>query len=218
MRQRELSETTLTVVTSDHGELLGWRGRVAHGHWVDEEVLKVPLIFHGPGVRSMRRQQRVRLVDVLPTLLELANGVVIPSHGESLAATLGRDVDGKDRDVFAINRYKQRLVRVGIVGPWKRVQDLRSGAEHLFRVDDGYGDYTNRIASRADEAADLRDAIGQTWDRTFNDVMLARKLRLARGRELPAEKIRAHHRQIAEIECRRGDRSACESLVEPQAQ
>ena len=40
---------TLVILTSDHGENLGEHGRVGHGS-VSEQVVRVPLIFSGPGI------------------------------------------------------------------------------------------------------------------------------------------------------------------------
>jgi len=108
---RRLEETgqarqTLVVITSDHGEELwdhalaehatggdprGFWG-VGHGHSMYEELLRVPLIFAGPGVAGSRRVPcAVRQVDVVPTALELL-GLASPSglRGRSLASLLRR--------------------------------------------------------------------------------------------------------------------------------
>jgi arylsulfatase A-like enzyme len=39
---------TLVVVTSDHGENLGEAGRVAHSLWLDDRLVRVPLVSAGP--------------------------------------------------------------------------------------------------------------------------------------------------------------------------
>ena len=78
---------TVTVVTSDHGEEL-WDHRefmlehrtdprqvfgVGHGHTMFRELLHVPLIFHGPGVPHGTVSGQVRNIDVVPTVLGLAD-------------------------------------------------------------------------------------------------------------------------------------------------
>ena len=86
-----LMQSSIVVLTSDHGEGLwqrpsgdGWvntrrhenqilpelyRG---HGEQLYEELLHVPLVFHGPGVPAGRRDARpTSLIDVLPTLFSL---------------------------------------------------------------------------------------------------------------------------------------------------
>jgi predicted AlkP superfamily pyrophosphatase or phosphodiesterase len=41
-------ERSLVIVTSDHGQLLGERGRFDHGYFLDDELLKVPLYVRYP--------------------------------------------------------------------------------------------------------------------------------------------------------------------------
>jgi choline-sulfatase len=65
-------ERGLLVLASDHGEELFDHGGFEHGHALFEEVVRVPLVFWGAGVRPGREATPVSLVDVAPTLLEAA--------------------------------------------------------------------------------------------------------------------------------------------------
>lgn len=71
LERRGLLRGALTIVTSDHGEALGQRGRLdRHGeYW--QEALHVPLIVRHPeGVRAGERvPQPVHLGDLVPTIL-----------------------------------------------------------------------------------------------------------------------------------------------------
>ena len=91
-----LKRTVLAVV-GDHGEALGEHGEATHGFFLYDATLQIPLIFAGPGVPALRVDEQVRIVDVMPTLLELA-GVPLPAgvqgvslmplaHGKSLGLT-----------------------------------------------------------------------------------------------------------------------------------
>lgn len=65
-------ETTLVVVTSDHGEEFLEHGAVLHGHSQYQELVRVPLVLHGPGVAAgLRVRAPVSLIDVVPTALGL---------------------------------------------------------------------------------------------------------------------------------------------------
>ena len=88
------------VVFSDHGEQLGEDGIFNHCCGVGDEESHVVLMVRPPGgVKGRREDGIVELVDVMPTLLELA-GATPPAgiHGRSFAAALrgeawtGRDV------------------------------------------------------------------------------------------------------------------------------
>jgi arylsulfatase A-like enzyme len=61
------------ILTSDHGESLGEHGESTHGLFLYDATARVPLIVAAPAVAAGRRiAAPVSLVDVLPTVLELA--------------------------------------------------------------------------------------------------------------------------------------------------
>lgn len=71
-------EDTLVIVTADHGELLGEDSHYGHPPVVRQELLRVPLIFSGP-VETGQSNRQVSLIDLAPTMLELA-GCPIPGQ------------------------------------------------------------------------------------------------------------------------------------------
>lgn len=92
-----LNERTIIVLLSDHGEEFLEHGR--WGHWEDnlhDEVLTVPLIMHVPGKRDEAViKEQVRLLDIMPTLLELAD---IPAPEGLLGTSLISLWDGTRDD------------------------------------------------------------------------------------------------------------------------
>ncbi|MSP87503.1 MAG: choline-sulfatase [Alphaproteobacteria bacterium] len=98
-----MADNTVTMVCADHGEMLGERGMWFKKTFF-EPAMRVPLMFHGPRIKPARLGQPVSLVDVLPTLVELAGGapgqIVDPVDGQSLLGALssGRQ---QPRDVLA---------------------------------------------------------------------------------------------------------------------
>lgn len=62
-------ESTLVVVTGDHGESLGEHGERTHSLFAYEATLHVPLIFYRPGLEPIRDSGPARHVDILPTVL-----------------------------------------------------------------------------------------------------------------------------------------------------
>jgi choline-sulfatase len=85
-----LAEQTMTVFTSDHGDMLGERGL-----WYKmapfEDSIRVPLIVHAPGsYAAIRVAEPVSLLDLAPTLVHLADpGQPAPAlDGVSLASAL----------------------------------------------------------------------------------------------------------------------------------
>lgn len=89
LRAEHLWEDTLFVVLSDHGEEFQEHGSVHHIRTLFDEVLHVPLLIKPPGGRLAEWRdivtERVRNVDIAPTLLAMAGLAAPPSFtGESL--------------------------------------------------------------------------------------------------------------------------------------
>lgn len=73
LEQNKLTENTILVFASDHGESLGEHQESTHGFFVYQEGIHVPLIFVTPfeDLHGIRCNEIVSLVDVMPTLLEM---------------------------------------------------------------------------------------------------------------------------------------------------
>jgi arylsulfatase A-like enzyme len=129
LRMQGRLDSTIAVFTSDHGEEF-WEhdGRRGHGNSLSDAVIHVPLVLRYPASprvgRGVRVARPVQLVDVLPTILELA-GIAAPEglDGRSLLAP----VEDAERPVFASLRRMEHHVRAVRAHPWKLVWDLRRG-------------------------------------------------------------------------------------------
>ncbi len=87
-----LRERTVIILTADHGEAFWERGVRGHGRYFQDEILRVPLVLALPGgdYAGSRIEAPVRLVDIMPTVLELT-GIQPPDglRGRSLTSMLG---------------------------------------------------------------------------------------------------------------------------------
>jgi len=137
LRARGLYDNAVIAVVADHGEALGDHGEDTHGIFLYDETIHVPLVIKLPGGTSAgkRIDSRVRLVDVLPTILQ-AVGVAVPQEmqGESLlgmmtpklaAAGSGGETAAPetipDRPAYSETDYPHRAYR------WSSLQALRTG-------------------------------------------------------------------------------------------
>ena len=72
LKELGLYDSTLIIVTADHGEMLTQHKEVTHGYFVYEGNVHVPLIIKVPGQKKPRRiEQRVGIIDILPTVCGL---------------------------------------------------------------------------------------------------------------------------------------------------
>ena len=85
------TQETLVALTSDHGESLGEHGEETHTFFVYQGVLHIPLILAHSSLPAGRTiEQRVSLIDVMPTVLELLEVAAPPAPppGASLVALM----------------------------------------------------------------------------------------------------------------------------------
>jgi len=127
LKSRGLYDGSAIAVMADHGESLGAHGEDTHGIFLYDETIQVPLLIKLPhAVNASRKiQDRVGLVDVLPTLLEEAR-IVIPKEvqGASLLPLIKaspQNTTEDERTAYAESDYPH--TEYG----WSAVRSLRSG-------------------------------------------------------------------------------------------
>jgi arylsulfatase A-like enzyme len=107
--------STLWVVTADHGEGLGSHGYIGHGKHLYGEQIRVPLILYADGWRLGQNiiEQRVRHVDLFPTIAELVgvglDAEALELEGRSLVPLLAGDRWANDEPAFAQRRPADKL-------------------------------------------------------------------------------------------------------------
>jgi arylsulfatase A-like enzyme len=128
LKRRGLDESTLVVVTSDHGESFGQHGQWTHGFGVYQPQVVVPLVMIHPSLRNMpRRVSEVRQqIDIAPTLLHVL-GHASPAEwqGQSLFAPAAQP----RAYFFSLGvRFNFGLRD----GPYKYHYYINSGVDELF--------------------------------------------------------------------------------------
>jgi len=86
LKRNDLEKNTIVVLVGDHGEGLGNHGEMAHGFFIYDYAVHVPLILVSPHPRlqGKRIQPQVSVVDLMPTLTEMAGLKVPATQGRSL--------------------------------------------------------------------------------------------------------------------------------------
>ncbi len=73
MEEKNLMEKTLIIFTSDHGESLGEHKENAHGFFIYDSDIRVPLIVRFPEKKLQGNivSSQVRSIDIMPTILNM---------------------------------------------------------------------------------------------------------------------------------------------------
>lgn len=160
-------DDTLIIFSSDHGDACGDHGRTAKGPSYLESIMRLPLILHWPtgfGTEGRREDALVEMIDVLPTITELAGITPDPLfQGQSYAAELlaGDPVKGRpdvyafhgEGDIMLRNREFKYLAYRRKGGFEERLYDLASDPNEFFNVADKpeYADKRQELRLRAFE-------------------------------------------------------------------
>ncbi|QDU66427.1 sulfatase [Engelhardtia mirabilis] len=122
LAERGLRDDVLFVLSADHGEVTTQRGMYFRHGSVYEPSIHVPLLIDLPGAQKagVRVEDRVQLVDLMPTLAELAGLDPEPFsfHGRSLVPLL-RGESLKPRPVVVQTTFKNQ--RAVLHGDWKLI-------------------------------------------------------------------------------------------------
>jgi arylsulfatase A-like enzyme len=97
-----LDERTVVVIGSDHGEAFGEHDNTGHASTLYEEELRAVLMIRAPGIAPSVVREPVPLMDLMPTLLDLAHvPVPRPMPARSLVRRmLGLPAPAGDRPLY----------------------------------------------------------------------------------------------------------------------
>ena len=164
-----LAEDTIVILTSDHGEMLGERG-LWYKMSFFEGACRVPLVVASPGRFPPRRARAaVSLLDVLPTLIDLAGGDAAELGDSIDGASLGPHLAGGAGHDEATGEY----LAEGAIAP---IVMIRRGAhkfihsppdpDQLYDVERDPGERENLAgaAKHAGDVASFRNEVAGRWD------------------------------------------------------
>jgi choline-sulfatase len=117
----------------------------------------VPLVLSVPGrVEPAVVASQVSLVDLMPTLLELADAPIDGLDGTSLLS-LADGSEQTGRPAFIVGTDKGAVSQLALrQPPWKLTVQVQSGEEQAYRLDDDPGE----LVDRAEEVpGDVRERL-----------------------------------------------------------
>ena len=128
--ERQVSNRTLIVVTGDTGQAFYEHGFVAHANKVYNEVMRVPLVFHGPGIGSGVDLRPAQHIDVPPTILDLLG---LPPHPSFQGVSLFSPNPDPARSRFIMAQSPLAHQYAVVKGNFKLTYDVRR--DRILMVD-----------------------------------------------------------------------------------
>jgi hypothetical protein len=98
------------IVAADHGEAFGEHQTFQHTKTLYDELVRVPLLVRGPGIGPRTIDERVGLIDLGPTILDLF-GIETPAtyEGQSLVPILAGGPAALERPMVAEGRLRRAM-------------------------------------------------------------------------------------------------------------
>jgi choline-sulfatase len=176
-----MADDTIIIFTADHGEMMGERGMWYKQHFF-EWASHVPLVFYAPKRwPASRVTKNCSLVDIMPTLLDLATegnftNYVGPIDGKSLAPVLHGDSSHMSDTVIS------EFAADGSTGPSRMVKrgsmkymDLEGSDTLLFDLNQDPHELNNLIddPAHANCATELQAICEGDWNRQEMHAIIA---------------------------------------------
>lgn len=158
-----LSEKTVVIITSDHGEQLGQHGLYDH-RGLHESVVHIPLIFWAPTLlpANVVIEGYVQQVDIAPTILQLMGlkkDKIKNFDGISLLSAMNGE--SQVRDEIIIENHEQRAI---LSGKWKYIINYFEKTEELYNMEDDPIEILNLVSINDEVTTLLREKI-TSWVR-----------------------------------------------------
>ena len=149
MKQLGLYDSTMIIVTSDHGETFGEHRRMGHGRALYDELLRVPLIIKYPlkDAKVGVVKDRVSIASIMATVLEYL-GLPVPksvsykslSHAnQPMAAEIFRDITW----IVDYGKRYDRDMKALYDGDYKWIWNS-NGEQELYNIKEDPGEMDNK--------------------------------------------------------------------------
>jgi arylsulfatase A-like enzyme len=159
--EKGITEDTLIIFCSDHGEEFNEHGGFEHGRTHYEEQVHVPLIVKGPGFPARKRVDTcVANLDILPTILRYLD-IAQPGSlgGVPLQDTLVNE-NKNDRVVMGEETMRGTPLIYSMQWPYKCILNYNTGESKLFDLVNDPGETVDVGSAHIENSNTLRTALG----------------------------------------------------------
>ncbi len=156
-----ISDRTVILIASDHGEAFGEHGTSGHSTTVYEEEIRAALIVKIPGVEGRTIEERVSTIDIMPTVLNLIEDTPVPAPmpARSLVPFITGEREPDPGRLIFSELMPDGLfpfdIKAMLRGEEKLIYWVRDGTYQLFDLPDDPGeqhDISDEQRARADES------------------------------------------------------------------
>lgn len=183
LKDLNVFNNTIIIITSDHGEEFWEHGSCDHGHSVYNELLHVPLIFHfddSDTFEAKRIKEQIRLIDIFPTIVDMRiadyKGLI---QGKSLLPLILSE-DKKNRIAFSeYARYHEEKKSI-ILYYYKYIYyaetkneelyDLHSDLHELYNLIDQFPEIASKMNLQLMQIINNSENLGKILSKKEDEI------------------------------------------------
>jgi len=182
LKELGLLDSTLVVITSDHGEMLGEHGEDGHGYFIYQSAIEVPLIVKMPGQNKPKEiKEVVGLVDIVPTICSMV-GVQPPPQAQGIDLSPYFAQEGpasEERHIYAESllgtKYNVNSLLGLVTNRWKYIQTTRP---ELYDAVEDPQESNNLMDKQPQRAHLMREQLREILDKTIGENQSPSKAKL----------------------------------------
>ena len=160
LKELNLYDSTLLIVTADHGESFGEHGEYTHGYFIYDTTIRVPLICRMPGsAQGIRVKEHVGLTDIMPTILSCV-GIDQPLKGRGTDLSpcfSGKTLQPSPRPYYCESMIPTTLACEPLLGlvrdNWKYIETVKP---ELYDLQNDPAEQNNLISTHSDRAQKMK--------------------------------------------------------------
>jgi tetratricopeptide (TPR) repeat protein len=170
LKSLDMYESSLIIVTGDHGEMLGEHGELTHKFFIYQSAIKVPLVYKVPGANTSRKiDDLVGIIDIVPTVCDLLDiEPPTPIQGKSLAGYFkNKPPQPEERYFYCESLYATKYGTNPLLGlvskRWKYIQTTRP---ELYDLQKDPGEQKNLVEAEPQRTRILKDRLAQMLEKS----------------------------------------------------
>jgi arylsulfatase A-like enzyme/tetratricopeptide (TPR) repeat protein len=170
LKELGLYDSTLIIITADHGEMLGEHGESDHGYFIYEAAIKVPLVFKLPWRNEGRKvDDAVSITDIVPTVCGMVGADVPPAvRAKDLSAYFeSRQPSREDRYLYCESMMPTRYNAGSLLGVvTDRFKYIQTARPELYDLVEDPDETSNLIEQQPHQARILQDRLKRILEQT----------------------------------------------------
>ncbi|MFC1739035.1 sulfatase [Planctomycetota bacterium] len=167
LKSMSMYESSLIIITGDHGEMLGEHGEVTHMYFIYQSAVKVPLLLKLPGrSKPERTDETVGIIDIVPTICG-ALEIAAPSglQGKDLLEKSRQD---KNRYIYCESLYPTKYQANSLLGVvTEGLKYIQTTRPELYDLTNDPQESVNLVGKQPQRARILQDKLKQILEQNI---------------------------------------------------